>query len=366
MAAARENILVRGVNWLGDAVMTTPALTRLRQARPDARITLLSPEKLAGLWEGQSIVDEVLTFSASESVWQVGRRLRERQFTAAVAFPNSARSALELCLAGIPKRVGVGNFGRSLLLTQTVPAPPAAFAMRKRSTNDIRHRIQHDGGMMRYPVEAHHVHNYLRLTAVLGASLETMAPRIEISNEELGTVRGKFGLTSAGGGPWFGLNPGAEYGPTKRWPRECFVEAAKALQDKTGCRWVIFGGEGDVSLAEWIERDLADASGQPPLNLAGRTSLRELAGALKLCSFVLTNDTGPMHLAAAVGTPLVAIFGSTSPELTGPVFSPRARVVRTNVPCSPCFRQECPIDLRCLHGINIDEVVTAATECLKT
>ncbi len=366
MSAARESILVRGVNWLGDAVMTTPALTRLRQAYPEARIGLLSPEKLAGLWEGQSIVDEVMTFSASESVWQVGRRLRERQFTAAVAFPNSVRSALELWLAGIPKRIGAARFGRSLFFTQTIPAPSSAFEMRKRSANEIRQRVQSDGGMTYYPAEAHHVHHYLRLTAVLGASQEPMAPRLEVSNEELGIVRGKFGLTNVDGRPWFGLNPGAEYGPTKRWPREGFVEAAKALQDKTGCRWVVFGGEGDVPLAEWIAKEVAERSNQSPLNLAGKTTLRELTAALKLCDFVLTNDTGPMHLAAAVGTRLVAIFGSTSPELTGPVFSPRARVVRNNAPCSPCFRRECPIDLRCMRDIKTDQVVAAALECLKT
>jgi heptosyltransferase II len=364
MPAARESILVRSVNWLGDAVMSTPALLRLRQARPDARITLLSPQKLAGLWERQPFVDEVLTFSASENILQVSRRLREKKFTTGAAFPNSIRSALELWLAGIPKRIGVGSFGRSLLLTDTVAPTPAALEMRKRPLNEIHNRIKKNSPITHYPPEAHHVHHYLRLAAVLGASTEPTAPRIDVGKDELETASAKFGLSRSDGRPWFGLCPGAEYGPAKRWPAERFVETAQALQNKTRCRWIILGGNADVTLADSISNDIARGTGEPPLNLAGKTSLRKLAAVLRICDFVLTNDTGPMHLAAAVGTPMVAIFGSTSPELTGPIFSAKARIVRSNVPCSACFRRECPIDLRCLRSIETNQVVAAAMDCL--
>ena len=359
-----EHILVRCVNWLGDAVMSTPALMRLRQARPGARVTLLSPEKLAGLWERQPFVDDLLTFSASENVWQVGRRLRERRFTAGLALPNSFRSALELWLAGIPNRIGAARAGRSFLLTMPVQPPAGALEMRKRPVGEIRRRIESGAGAPLYPAAAHHVRHYLRLAAALGASPEPMAPRIDLSEGEIEEARGKFGLARAAGRPWFGLNPGAEYGPAKRWLAERFAAAAQALREKTQCRWVIFGGAGDRALAETIARGLARAAGEPPLNLAGQTSLRELAAALKICDLVLTNDTGPMHLAAAVGAPVVAIFGSTSPELTGPVFSVRAQVVRGHAPCAPCFRRECPIDLRCLRGIETQQVVAAALNCL--
>src|SRR5580658_3563781 len=255
MPAATENILVRSVNWLGDAVMSTPALMRLRQARPDARITLLSPEKLAGLWEGQPFVDELLTFSASENVWQVGRRLRDRKFTESVAFPNSIRSALELWLARIPKRIGAARTGRSLFLTRTVPPPLAALEMQKRSIADIRRRIESSVEATRYPPSAHHVHHYLQLTVALGASPEPIAPRIDVSDGEMEAVRGKFGLARAEERPWFGLNPGAEYGPAKRWPAARFVAAARALREKTQCRWMIFGGAGDVALSETISNE---------------------------------------------------------------------------------------------------------------
>jgi heptosyltransferase-2 len=217
--------------------------------------------------------------------------------------------------------------------------------------------------MVRYPAQAHHVHHYLRLVAALGASPEPTPPRIDVAAEEMEAVRGKFGLSRLAERPWFGLSPGAEYGPAKRWPPERFVAAAKALEEQTRCRWALLGGAGDVDLAKKIAGDIARATGKPPLILTGRTSLRELAVALKICEFVLTNDTGPMHLAAAVGTPLVALFGSTSPELTGPVFSPKAKVVRHEVPCAPCFRRECPIDFRCLRGIETEHVVAAAMNC---
>jgi heptosyltransferase-2 len=357
MPPPAEKILVRSVNWLGDALMTTPALMRLRQARPQARITLLSPEKLAGLWERQPFADEVLTFSGAETVWQIGRLLRGRGFGAGIAFPNSVRSALELWLAGIPNRIGAG---RGLLLTQSAGRRRGAMEMRKRTVRQVRERIRAGSQPESIPAEAHHVRHYLHLVAALGASAEPLAPRIEVSADTMEDVRGKFGLARSAGQPWFGLNPGAEYGPAKRWPAERFVEAAVALRRKTNCRWVLFGGAGDCDLAEKIARE----AGEPILNLAGKTTLRELAAALKLCDFVLTNDTGPMHLAAAVGARMVAIFGSTSPELTGPVFSPRARIVRQRVPCAPCFRRQCPVDLRCLRGIEAETVVAAAMDCL--
>jgi lipopolysaccharide heptosyltransferase II len=344
--------------------MSVPALCRLRQARPAARLTLLSAEKLAGLWERQPFLDEVLAFSSAESVFRVSRRLREKKFTAALALPNSTRSALELWLAGIPRRIGAARAGRTFLLTQAIPPHPGAVRMRQRSAGEIRRRIEWESSADVFPAAAHHVHHYLHLAAALGASPEPLPPRLDVSEEEMDAVRAKFGLARSAGRPWFGLNPGAEYGPAKRWPPERFVAAALALREKTHCRWAVFGGGGDRALAESIAADIARGAGEPALNLAGQTSLRELAAALKVCDLVLTNDTGPMHLAAAVGAPVTAIFGSTSPELTGPLFRARAQVVRGHAPCAPCFRRDCPIDLRCLRQIEAAPVVAAALKCL--
>jgi heptosyltransferase II len=367
MAEPTERILVRGLNRLGDAVMSTPALQRLREARPAARITLLSPEKLGGLWQGQPFLDDVLTISAGETVWSVGRKLREKNFSEAVALPNSIRSALELWLARIPRRVGVGRPGRSFFLTRPLPPRPEAVPMRKRSPGEVRRRIARGAAPEAPLAAAHQLHDYLYLTKELGASAEPLPPRIFISDQQVAEACRKMRLEMAPDGhPWFGLNPGAEYGPAKRWPVGRFAAAAVQLHKKTGCRWLVFGGPDDLELAGKVTDEIRYAKVPPEavLNLAGKTSLPELAVALKICRLLLTNDTGPMHLAAALGTPLIALFGSTSPELTGPGYASSAHVVRTPPPCAPCFRRECPINLRCLNDITIAQVMEAARRVL--
>jgi len=360
-----ERILVRGVNWLGDAVMTTPALLRLREAHPAAYITLLTHEKLAELWTNHPAVDDVLSFSASSSVWSVAQKLRAAQYHIGLVLPNSHRSALELWLAGIPRRIGYVRPWRNWLLTQPIQ-PRADFAvMRKRPVDEIKRLVvsparAEPASLHSAPERSHHLHLYLHLVAALGANPEPLAPRLEVSHQQLAAVEERFSLSADVA--WFGLNPHAEYGPAKRWPPEHFLAAAAESQKRTNCRWLILGGPGDVALAAEMTNSLANLfPSTPPLNLAGRTSLRELCAVLKLCRVLLTNDTGPMHLAAAVGTPVVAIFGSTSPELTGPGLpgDPTHQLLKSNAPCSPCFRRVCPIDFRCMAAISVECVVDA-------
>ena len=181
-----------------------------------------------------------------------------------------------------------------------------------------------------------------------------------VTPEEIEAAKKKFGLEKITQ-PVFGLNPGAEYGPAKRWPVEKFIAAAQEIQQRTNCVWLIFGGKGDAAVGNHGSNP---PSRNPPsrhLNLAGKTSLRELMALLKLCRVLLTNDTGPMHVAAALGTPVVVPFGSTSPELTGPGLpgDPRHRLLKSDAPCSPCFLRECPIDFRCMNGISVERVVEA-------
>ena len=366
-ASAGENILVRGVNWLGDAVMSVPALLRLREAKPGARITLLAPEKLAGLWEGQPFLDDLLLFSPGDNLWQTARRLRAKNFSTAVAFPNSLRSALELWLAGIPQRAGRARAWRTLFLTHPVPPRSGAVAMRKRSAGEIRRLVARAERPPPVPTSAHHIHDYLGLVAALGASAEPVPPRLLISQEEFERTAARLGLPAAREDrPLLGMNPGADYGPAKRWPAESFIAAGIAIRQATRCRWVLFGGPSDRELAQYISTGLAQhPAGQPVIVLAGRTTLRELAAALKSCRLLLTNDTGPMHLAAAVGTPVVVPFGSTSPEMTGPILSSGAQILRApGIPCAPCFRRDCPIDFRCMRGIGCDAVAAAALRAL--
>ena len=366
MTSRVERLLVRGVNWLGDAVMTTPALLRLRERFPDAHITLLTLEKLRELWLHHPAVNEIISISADEGVVSTSHKLRVGHFDIALVLPNSLRTALEVWLAGIPQRTGCAGNGRSWLLTQPIKPRPNHVKMRKHTPAEIKRLVNSPAADTQHatrntqPVTVHHLHQYLHLTTALGANPALIAPQVFITPEEIASARNKFGLNEMGQSV-FGLNPGAEYGPAKRWPRERFIAAARDLQQRTNCRWLIFGGKADAPLATEIESALRTPDSALH-NLAGKTSLRELMALLKICRVLLTNDSGPMHIAAALGTPVVVPFGSTSPEMTGPGRPGDAqhRLLKTNVPCSPCFLRECPIDFRCMNGISVDQVVEAA------
>jgi heptosyltransferase-2 len=193
----------------------------------------------------------------------------------------------------------------------------------------------------------------------LGANPEPLPPKLEVTAQEVQQAETALlsdwrnqapRIISAQPPVLLGLIPGAEYGPAKRWPAESFAAVARAIAQRvSNCLWLAFGGPGDRQACD----DIARLAGGNVLNLAGKTSLRQLMALLKLCRLVLTNDTGPMHVAAALGTPVVVPFGSTSPGLTGPGLpgDPRHRLLKSVAPCSPCFRRTCPIDFRCMTGI---------------
>ncbi len=378
-------ILIRGTNWLGDAVMTTPALLRLREKFPDAHIAILTPEKLKDLWLHHPAIDEIISFAPNESVWKIAKKLRLRLgaevlratenkfhagyikpfplFDLALVLPNSPRSAIEAWLAGIPKRIGYARPWRNFFLTQIIAPRADAVKMQKRSVREIlkltaensKFKIQNS----KLGPPAHQIFEYLHLTSALGANSEPLPPQLVVTPEEIEATKKKFGLDKISN-LIFGLNPGAEYGPAKRWPVERFISAAKEIGQKTNCTWILFGGKNDLEITNQIE----SAIRQPQstiVNLAGQTSLRELMALLKSCRVLLTNDTGPMHVAAALGIPVVAIFGSTSSELTGPISSNEVQhqIIKSNVPCSPCFLRECPIDFRCMNSISVEQVVEA-------
>ncbi len=363
-------ILVRGTNWLGDAVMTTPALLRLREKFPGAHIVLLTPEKLGDLWTHHPAISETITFGPDENVFSVGRKLRAGNFDLALVLPNSPRSALETWLARIPQRIGYARPWRNWFLTKAVPARAEAVKMRKRSIGEIRQlvaadasrRTDHNDRAFTSAATVHQMHEYLHLAGALGANLEPLPPRLAVTPDEIEAVKKKFGLNEIER-PIFGLNPGAEYGPAKRWPVEKFIAATRDIQQRTNCVWLIFGGRGDIALTGQIAAAL-HASRFPFHDLSGKTSLRELMALLKVCRVLLTNDSGPMHVAAALSTPVVVPFGSTSPELTGPGLpgDPRLRVLKSDAPCSPCFLRQCPIDFRCMNGISVERVVEAVLE----
>ena len=312
-------IVLRSPNWLGDAVMCIEAARAFKASRPDVRLSVLAPAKLAGLWQKIPEVDEVIGFSKEDSVISVARKLRGR-FDAAVLFTNSFRSALEIRLAGIPRRVGFEGHHRKALLNQIVPPPKKK---------------------LRQP--EHHADRYWRIAAHCGAvpppplSTQWSPPENEIV---------------------LGLCPGAEYGPAKRWPAKRFREVIERINSLLACRWVILGTAADSELAQSLSAGFQNVS-----DLTGKTTLDELMSTLCGLSALLTNDTGTMHLADFLGVPLVAVFGSTEPAFTGPR-GPRSRVIRHQVECSPCFLRDCPLDFRCMHEISTASVAEALEACL--
>ena len=352
-ASQARRILVRSTNWIGDAILTMPAVQRLREAAPDAHLAMLCAAKLHDLWRHNPFLNEVIPFDPVPS----SAELRAGRFDLAVLFPNSFRSAWECWRAGIPVRVGFTGHRRRWLLTHAVSEP--------RDEQPVHESIEVNGVRFerkRFPAPRHQVHRYLDLVGRIGANRHYVAPKIYLAHEELPPLS-KF--YQEDGRPLIGLNAGAEYGPAKRWLPERFAAVAGQVAQEKLCRWLLLGGPGDVAIAEALEAKLlaAGVAASSIINVAGRTSLPDLFVLLKCCRVLLTNDTGPMHVAAALNTPVVAIFGSTSPELTGPL-GPHATVIRQPVECSPCFLRECPIDFRCMQRVAAAPVAEAVLKLL--
>jgi lipopolysaccharide heptosyltransferase II len=316
-------ILIRSSNWLGDAVMSVPAVRAIKHGRPDAHVTVLVPEKTAPVWKLIPEVDNVLSLPGKSLLAAMSLIKKQPSFDAAILFPNSLRSALEVW--SVPRKVGYRGHARGWLLNQIVrelrrPRPPE-----------------------------HHAFRFLRIADDCGADVNfsgkiELIPQSPASNKQ----------TSVG------LCPGAEYGPAKRWLPERFAEVAESVSNGSNTKWVLFGTKNDASVGETIASKLGDKC----VNRIGQTTLDELISELRGCRALLTNDTGTMHLAALLGVPVVAIFGSTEPQLTGPIGDNHI-VIRHHVECSPCFLRECPIDFRCMKEVTTEEVARAMMSILK-
>jgi heptosyltransferase-2 len=320
-----ERLLVRGPNWIGDVVLSLAALRDLRRNFPGARLEVLARPWVAELYRALPEVDG-LRFSRGLRADVAAIR---GGYDAAVLLPNSFAAALLVFAAGIPERWGYATDGRGLLLTRRPRVPPQA-----------RHRSQ--------------VYYYRAMLDGLG--LDTSAPAdASMTCPPAWSERGAEILGAPG--PWLGLNPGAFFGAAKRWSPEGYAAVADLVARRTGARVAILGGRGERALGEEIAAGLR----APARLLCGETSLPELLGVLSRLRALVTNDSGPMHLAAALGVPLVAIFGSTDWRETAPV-GERARVVREDVECAPCLLRECPIDHRCMRRIAPDRVAEAVAE----
>ena len=315
-------ILIRSSNWLGDAVMSVPAVRAIKNGRPDARVTVAAPVNIAPMWKLVPEVDTIIPLPNDSLLPVISLLKRQRNFDVAILFPNSLRVALESWLSGIPRRVGYRGHWRRLLLNQTVreprkPGPPE-----------------------------HHSLRFLRIARECGAETSNAQPLPQTSNIKPQTSK-------------LGLCPGAEYGPAKRWLPERFAEVAAKVSAQSSAQWILFGTKNDMAIGDQI----AAAIGDHCVNRIGHTTLDQLIDELRECRLVLTNDTGTMHLAALLGVPVVAIFGSTEPRLTGPLGDGHI-ILRHHVECSPCFLRECPIDFRCMKAVRSEEVADAVLSIL--
>ena len=315
-------ILIRSSNWLGDAVMSVPAVRAIKNGRPDARVTVAAPVNIAPMWKLVPEVDTIIPLPNDSLLPVISLLKRQRNFDVAILFPNSLRVALESWLSGIPRRVGYRGHWRRLLLNQTVRGP------RKPG-----------------PPE-HHSLRFLRIARECGAETPNAQPLSRTSNIKRQTSK-------------LGLCPGAEYGPAKRWLPERFAEVAAKVSAQSSAQWILFGTKNDIAIADQI----AAAIGDHCVNRIGHTTLDQLIDELRECRLLLTNDTGTMHLAALLGVPVVAIFGSTEPRLTGPLGDGHI-ILRHHVECSPCFLRECPIDFRCMKAVRSEEVADAVLSIL--
>lgn len=342
-----QRVLVRAPNWIGDAVMCEPALRGLRSLFPPAELTILAKPSIAELYTGCSGVDQVLVYDDKGThvgiagKWALAGLLRRHHFDLAVLFQNAFEAAFLAWLAGIPRRYGYATDGRVLFLTQPVAVP---------RPESLVHQVEY----------------YWNMLKPLGVSGDAPLPTLHVSTDEDRIVDDR--LASAGidsAHLMVGINPGSTYGGAKRWLPERFAEVAqrvvRQLEREAGvCVAVaILGGRGEESLGKNIASRLDCRS----IVLSGTTTIRELMALVKRCRLLITNDTGPMHIAAAFGVPIVAVFGPTDSRTTAP-YGQEQSVVREPVDCAPCLLRDCPIDHRCMTRISVDRVYETAVQQL--
>lgn len=336
-----ENIIIRMPNWLGDCIMSTPVITDLRNHFPQSQITLMCKKGMQDLFLGNSSVNEIFTFSTPNTFlhklehYDVIRKLQEGKWDLGVLLPNSFTSAWWFFRGNVKRRLGFRANGRSLFLTHGVPFP------KERGTE-------------------HLVTTYKRILSPLQIPLSQTVPQLFVMKEEeeaIEQILRQYQIPKDA--TIIGLNPTAAYGPAKCWPKERYhALAKKLLSEKRDCFILVFGDQSSADLCNVITSEL----GPRAVNLAGRTSLRELITFIKRINLLVTNDSGPMHMAAALKTPLLAIFGSTSDVATGPY--QHGKVIHKHVSCSPCFQRVCPIDFRCMTTISVEEVYQEACKLL--
>jgi len=326
-----DRLLIRAPNWMGDVVLSLGAVRDLRRNFPSARVEVLARPALADLYRAVAEVDAV---SVTDTFREDVRTIRAGRYDAAALLTNSFGTALQAFLARVPERWGYATDGRGPLLTRRARVPA-----------EVRGHSE--------------VYYYRAMLAGVGLEV-TASPDVTLRCPEEWSARGAAllgdGGEGPGAGPWVGITPGAAFGSAKRWMPERYSAVGDLLARREGARVAILGARGERPLADAVAAGMR----APARNLCGETTTAEMVGVLKHLGVLVTGDSGPMHVAAALGVPVVAVFGPTDWRETAPAGPGPHRLVREDVDCSPCLLRECPIDHRCMTRIGVERVVEEA------
>ncbi len=343
MSPAPERLIVRLPNWVGDVVMATPTLLSLRQGLPRCEITLMGKASARLLLEGLDVCDTFLPFdrhgqqSGTLSFLKVASALRRQRYDTGLILPNSPSSALLFALGGIKRRIGYNRHGRGALLTHPVPVK------------------REKGRFIPVPM----IKYYLNLVEALGVTPVTEHPRLAVSPEDQAWAAELWkSLGISEGQPVVCVTPGAAFGPSKQWPPPYFSQVADRLRSELGARVLFLPGPAE----EPLMREIARTCVTPPEFLSPeQTPLNRLKAIIARCNLLLTNDTGPRHIAVALDRPVVVLMGPTDPRYTAMALE-KTVVLRKDVPCGPCMLKKCPKDHACMRQLTPDEVFRACQE----
>jgi heptosyltransferase-2 len=348
MITGIEHLLVVSPNWLGDAIMALPSIGDLRRAFPGARLTVAARHTIAALFTMSPVVDEVIAMEWSGRIWARRARLadietlRTARADASVLLPNSFASAWLVRGAAIPERWGYATDMRQRLLSRAVSRPA---------------------------IRVHQAEYYRRLIKGLGFENGPVDPQLVVPSRAVEQARAA--LRAAGwveDRPFIVMAPGAAYGRAKRWPAEHFADLATRLAREDGMQCVLVGSTADAATTRWVRALVSDDERRSVVDLAGSTTLETLAGVLSIARACVSNDSGAMHLAGAVGVPLAALFGPTRERETAPLSRKdgRIEVLINHVWCRPCMLRECPLDHRCMKRLSSERVLATVTELMAT
>lgn len=330
-----RRVLIRSANWVGDAVMSLPAVASVCRGVPRAEVTILAKPWVGDLFSPFPGVHRVIPYLSPgvhggiKGRWRLAQELKKGRFDLALHLPNSFDSALLSFMAGIPRRAGYGTDGRGILLT---------------------HRVPVDGKVKR----GHQVEYYLHLIRSLGLQAGSDIPSLQVPQAWIPDADAVLKSAGGGEGPFVGLSPGSQYGSAKEWFPERFGELGRRISGELGGHLLILGSAGDRAAASPILRIV----GPKAADLTGKTTLGQAMAIIARCRVFVTNDSGLMHVAAALRVPLVAIFGSTDPSRTGPLGA-TSRVIYKGLSCAPCLKNKCPQKRECMEAVSVEEVFEA-------